>query len=89
MKLIDGWKKWHKFWSTRLGIVGATVTTALITNPNLANDLWTALPSEIKSAIPPQYMPIIGVAIFVVSMVAKFVKQEALHSEVSQDDSAK
>lgn len=89
MKLIDGWQKWHKFWSTRLGIVGATVTTTLVTNPNLANDLWNGLPSEIKSAVPPQYMPLIGIAIFVVSMLAKFVVQDSLRKEISPDDSPK
>jgi len=89
MKLIEGWKKWHKFWSTRLGVIGTAVTTVLITNPNLANDLWNGLPSEIKSTIPPQYMPLIGIAIFVVSMAAKFIVQDSLRKEIASDDSAK
>lgn len=89
MKLIEGWRKWYKFWSTRLGVIGATITTALVANPNLAYDLWNGLPSEIKSTIPPQYMPLIGVAIFVVSMVAKFVVQDSLRKEIAQNDNAK
>lgn len=82
MKLIQGWKKWHKFWSTRIGLAGTAVTTFLIANPDIANILWQNLPAEIKASIPPQYMPLIGVAIFVVSLVAKFVAQPKLQEQI-------
>lgn len=85
MKLIQGWQKWHKFWSTRLGLAGTAIATFLIANPDIANVLWLNLPAEIKSAIPPQYMPLIGVAIFVVSLVAKFVAQPKLQEQIKND----
>ena len=86
MKLVDGWRKWYKFWSTRLGIIGTAIASVLIASPNLALDLWSNLPAEFKALIPPNYMPMIGVALFIVSMISKFIVQEKLTQEVKKDD---
>lgn len=89
MKLLDGWQKFYKFWSVRLGALGATIASILIAFPEIAINAWAILPADIKSFIPPNYMPLIGVAIFVLSMVAKFIKQPKLQAEIAKDDSAK
>lgn len=86
IELIAGWNKWYKFWSTRLGLVGTAIASLLIAYPNLALDLWSALPQEIKALIPPSYMPFIGVIMFVVSLASKFVVQDKLRKEIENND---
>lgn len=85
LELIAGWQKWYRFWSTRLGLIGTAIATFLIANPDIANTLWLNLPSEIKAAIPPDYMPLIGVSIFFVSLLAKFVAQPKLQEQIRND----
>lgn len=88
MKLVEGWRKWYKFWSVQLGILGALIVSTLTANPTLALDLWGMMPQEFKSLIPPNYMPLIGVVIFFFSMVSKFIVQSNLPKKVTTDDPA-
>jgi len=89
MKLMDGWQKFYKYWSVRLGALGAAVASVLIAFPDIALNAWAILPDDLKAFIPPNYMPLIGVAIFVLSMVAKFIPQPKLRAEIQNNDSAK
>ena len=75
MQLISDWKKAWRFWSVQLAAVGALLTTALIALPDVAIGAWAVLPAEMKAAIPSEYMPLLGVAVFVLSMVARVIKQ--------------
>lgn len=79
IKLIHDWRKlaW-KFWSIKLGAVGTTLTSLLILWPDSALYLWGAMPEEVKAMLPPQYVPMIGVVIFALSMFARLVKQQKL-----------
>lgn len=77
-QFIKDWRNWWRFWSIRLGAIGATLTTYLIASPDAALYAWSILPQELKDAIPPQYTPLIGVAIFVLSMLARVIKQTKL-----------
>lgn len=88
MKLIEGWRKFYKYWSIQLGAAGVVVTSVLISSPTIAIEAWTALPSDLKSFIPPNYMPFIGVGIFVLSMIAKFIVQSKLHTGTTKNDNA-
>jgi hypothetical protein len=81
MKLIDDVKNWWRFWSIRLGAVGTAVTTVLIASPDAALFAWGLLPLDLRAAIPAQYVPLIGVGIFLGSMIARLVKQESLKRE--------
>lgn len=83
LRLIEGWQWWYKFWSVRLGAVGAALTTFLIAYPDFATTVWLNLPSEIKATIPPQYMPLIGVVISICGIIAKFVVQRKLKEKIA------
>lgn len=78
MKLIDEWRKFYRFWSIRLGVIGTAVTGCLIASPEAALFAWGLLPNDLKAAIPPQYTPLLGVFIFGMSMIARLIKQEKL-----------
>lgn len=81
MKLIDDWKNGLKFWSVRLGVIGTIVASIFIAVPDAAIFAWNLLPLEFKSAIPERYMPMIGVSVFFLSMIARFIKQTKLHPD--------
>lgn len=85
MKLVDDAKVWWKLWSLRLGALGTAVTTILIASPDAMLFAWNLLPLDLRASIPPQYVPLIGVFIFVMSMAARLVKQEKLTKEPKHD----
>lgn len=89
MKLIEGWQKFYKFWSIRLGALGAVIVSVLVAFPDIALNAWVMLPADLKAFIPPNYMPLIGVGIFVLSMLAKFVPQKKLQTEIKNNEDAK
>lgn len=78
MKLVPNWRKLHKAWSVRLGVVATALTSALIAFPELAMQVWQWLPGEFKTFLPEQYMPLVGVVLFVLSLLAKFIEQQSL-----------
>lgn len=78
-ELIEDWRDFWRFWSVRLAAVGTAITGLLVAFPDAALAAWAILPHELKSSIPPQYMPLIGVVVFALSIVARLVKQKNLH----------
>lgn len=78
LQLIEDWRNFWRFWSVRLGIVGSAVTAVLIAFPDVALSAWAMMPADLKAAIPERYMPLIGVVIFVASLIARAIKQTKL-----------
>lgn len=78
LELIEDWRKCWRFWSIRLGIVGSAITGVLIAFPDVALSAWAMMPGDLKAAIPERYMPLIGVVIFVASLIARAIKQTKL-----------
>jgi hypothetical protein len=78
LELIEDWRNYWRFWSVRLGIVGSAITGVLIAFPDVALSAWAMMPADLKAAIPERYMPLIGVVIFVASLVARAIKQTKL-----------
>ena len=78
LELIEDWRNFWRFWSVRLGIVGSAITGVLIAFPDVALSAWAMMPADLKSAIPEHYMPLIGVVIFVASLIARAIKQTKL-----------
>ncbi len=85
MKLVEDAKVWWKLWSIRLGALGTALTTLLIASPDAMLFAWNLLPMDLRASIPPQYVPLIGVFIFVMSMAARLIKQEKL-TKVKHED---
>ena len=77
-ELIEDWRKCWRFWSVRLGVMGSAITAVLIAFPDVALSAWAMLPADLKAAIPERYMPLIGVGIFVASLIARAIKQTKL-----------
>jgi len=88
-KLVPNWKQGLKFWSTRISIVGASLATLLITSTDAAKWAWDNLPADLKSAIPPQYTPLIGIGIVGLSWFARIVQQTKLQKQLEQSENGK
>ena len=86
LELIEDWPNFWRFWSVRLGIVGSAITGVLIAFPDVALSAWAMMPADLKSAIPERYMPLIGVVIFVASLVARAIKQTKLEQKEGPKD---
>ena len=80
-ELIEDWRNWWRFWSVRLAAVGTAITGLLVAFPDAALAAWAILPHELKSSIPPQYMPLIGVVVFALSIAARLVRQDSLRGK--------
>lgn len=85
-ELIEDWRKCWRFWSVRLGVMGSAITAVLIAFPDVALSAWAMLPADLKAAIPERYMPLIGVGIFVASLIARAIKQTKLEPKGVEND---
>lgn len=86
LELIEDWRNFWRFWSVRLGIIGSAITGVLIAFPDVALSAWAMMPADLKSAIPERYMPLIGVVIFVASLIARAIKQTKLEQKEGPKD---
>ena len=76
IKMIDNKRHFLRFWSVRLGLAGTAMTGVLVGFPDVALQAWSAMPPELSAAIPARYMPMIGVGFFVLSILARGLKQK-------------
>ena len=85
-ELIPNWKSAWRFWSVRLAIAGSAITGILIASPEAAMFAWNQLPEDLKSQIPPRYTAFIGVGVYVLSIVARMMKQPNLPPAPTADE---
>jgi hypothetical protein len=79
-QLVPDWRLIWRHWSFRLGVIGTALTSLFLAVPDLALQVWLAMPDDLKAVIPQRYMPFVGVAIMGLSFVAKFIKQAKLEA---------
>lgn len=83
-QLVHNWKKMWKSTSVQLAAAGSAVTAYLLSDPNAAQELWNAVPIVVQQAVPAKYTPMIGVAITLLSIPARIVKQNKVSGEVKE-----
>lgn len=86
LELIEDWRNFWRFWSVRLGVIGSALTAFLIAFPDHALYVWAMLPADLKAYLPERYMPLVGVAIFVLSLIARVIKQSKLQAQEGSKD---
>jgi len=89
IRLVAYAREWWRLWSIRLGAVGVTLAGWLVASPDAALSVWASLPAEMRGFIPSEYMPFIGLAIAVLGLFARLVKQEKVTNGTTQDDQPK
>lgn len=74
-KLVPYWKSAWRFVSVQLGVVATLLTGFLIGFPEAALHVWSVMPQELKSTIPPSYMPLIGAGFMALSVLGRIIHQ--------------
>lgn len=86
-RLVSNAREVWRHWSLRIGAIGAAFVAWFVTSPETAIAAWAMLPPDLKEHLPPYLVGYFGLAMFVVSLLAKFIKQRKLPS--NQNDEAK
>lgn len=77
LRMIDDWRRWHRFWSTRLNIIGSTLIAIYMTWPGVVLEVWNFLPSELKELMPPRLMLGLALIFFLAATGARVIKQKS------------
>lgn len=78
MKLVDDWKNFHKWWSTWFQTAAALFFSYLTAVPDAAIHIWSSLPDDVRAAIPASGIKWAGVALIIIGIGARVVKQNKL-----------
>jgi len=78
IELISNWKDWWRMTSVWLTTLGALILGYLQEVPDAAIQIWSFLPSDLKSFLPPSIVQWIGYAILFLGIISRIVKQPAL-----------
>lgn len=87
LELIEGWHKWYRLWSIRLGLVGTAITAWFLAAPDAALSVWAIMPEDVKAVFPPDFVKYFGVGLLVLGTFARMVKQNKLREEVKPNAS--
>lgn len=74
-RLIDDWRKGHKFWSVRLSGIGIALQTLFLSWGNLPLDIWNVMPHELRQHVPPRIAFALPALFFAAAMIARFIQQ--------------
>lgn len=77
-KLIDGWRQAWKLWSVRLNALGIASLGYLTLAPDVALEIFNALPIELREMLPPFVANLLPIALFVAAIVARLFKQKGV-----------
>jgi len=84
MRLIDDWRDAYKFWSVRVGAIGAVLMGTVAAWPDGAIILWNYMPIQVQTLLPERLLPIAGVALYVLVILSRVVKQAKLEKNNGQ-----
>lgn len=87
-ELIEDWRKVLKLWSTWANLIGVTVMSWFLAWPDSVMQIWAAMPDEARAILPENLVPLIAMALFVISTIARIVKQRKLQN-VNTEETAK
>lgn len=68
-------------WSVWLASIGSILSAWAQSFPQAAIDGWNALPPDIKSYLPQNYLGLIGAFMVAMGVVAQFIRQKKITQE--------
>jgi Ca2+/Na+ antiporter len=78
LEFVSHAKLLFKTWSVWLASVGSAITAWVQSFPDDALNAWNALPTDVKSIIPQNYLGMIGAFMVAMAVMAQFVRQNRL-----------
>lgn len=73
--VVPNWREVKKRWSVRLGVIGTLITGFAIGAPDIALQVWVAMPMDLKAALPPDFVKWFGLALLIAGQAAAFIRQ--------------
>lgn len=81
MKLIDNARQWWRLWSVRLNAAGLAILAWVQFDPVGAMMAWNFMPREVRAILPPNFITIVGMILFALSMMARLLVQPKLRKD--------
>ncbi len=78
MQLIDNARQWWRLWSIRLNALGLAILSWVQFDPVSALAVWNMLPHEARRVLPPNFLMIVGMVLFALSMLSRVLVQTKL-----------
>lgn len=85
LELVAHWRTFYKLWSVRFNAMGVALLSGMLAFPQIVADAWAALPPEMKSLLPQQYVMWVPVFLMIVSMYARIVRQPKLIAKIEEE----
>lgn len=80
-RLIADWRRGWRFWSVRLEALALASGAWLLGAPDLATQLWLALPPETRAVLPHGIGRWLPFALGLLALAARFIKQKGLRDD--------
>ncbi len=78
LEFVSHAKLLFRTWSVWLGSMGSALSAWAQSFPDAAMNGWQALPEDIKSYLPQNYLGFIGAFMVAMAVIAQFVRQKNL-----------
>ena len=81
LRLISYWQIVWKKWSVRLNAIGIALLGYLALAPDAITQVWLMLPEDVKAFVPVKFSLYIPLVMFILGLLANYIKQEKLEQE--------
>lgn len=85
IKLIEDWpKKILKFWTVRIQLVAAFITSLMWVDAQVLLGAWNMMPSPVRDLLPDSLFRTMGIVLFVLNMLtilARPIAQKKLRND--------
>lgn len=82
--LVSYWREFWRLWSIRFNALGLTILSFVYFNPVSALGVWNMMPASVRSALPPDFLQLIGMGLFALSMLSVVVRQPKVEARVHE-----
>ncbi|QZQ48732.1 hypothetical protein K6L24_13080 [Erwinia persicina] len=79
--LVDHARLLVKTWSVWLASGGSALTAWVQSFPDAALNAWGALPEDVKSCLPHNFLGMIGAFMVAMAVMAQFIRQKKLNDQ--------
>jgi amino acid transporter len=83
-EFIETANKWHKKFSVWLSAINAGILSFTSVNPQSMISIWNALPEDLKTVLPQNFIQFISVSLIVLSVISSQVKQPKLTKDTTK-----
>lgn len=84
VRLVSYWREFWRLWSIRLNAAGLAVLGLVQFNPMAALGVWNMMPAAVRAILPPDFLSLVGMLLFLLSGLAVIVRQPKLEARIHE-----